>query len=106
MNPPSVYELTNPSSQSTSRITNIVKSMELFLSVKLYVSSNELPALRLRGTEIFRVSPAPCARSIRSLPANRLRMHNHVVATRPKSAQHARAISDGWCAGQSGDSQG
>src|SRR4029077_5005047 len=34
MNPPSVYELTNPSSHSTSRITNIVQSIGLFLSVK------------------------------------------------------------------------
>src|SRR6478752_8453880 len=34
MNPPSVYELTNPSSHSTSRITNIVQSIDLFLSVK------------------------------------------------------------------------
>src|SRR6266487_946260 len=34
MNPPIVYELTNPSSQSTSSITNIVQSIGLFLSVK------------------------------------------------------------------------
>src|SRR5215213_5518502 len=34
MNPPSVYELTSPSSHSTSRITNIVQSIGLFLSVK------------------------------------------------------------------------
>src|SRR6476659_1025443 len=34
MNPPSVYELTNPSSHSTNRITNIVQSIGLFLSVK------------------------------------------------------------------------
>src|SRR4026207_2369933 len=34
MNPPIVYELTNPSSHSTSRITNIVQSIGLFLSVK------------------------------------------------------------------------
>src|SRR5262249_18499029 len=34
MNPPSVYELTNPSNHSTSRITNIVQSIGLFLSVK------------------------------------------------------------------------
>src|SRR4029453_3417307 len=34
MNPPNVYELTNPSSHSTSRITNIVQSIGLFLSVK------------------------------------------------------------------------
>src|SRR5215472_7463284 len=34
MNPPSVYELTNPSSHSTRRITNIVQSIGLFLSVK------------------------------------------------------------------------
>src|SRR5438067_3300236 len=34
MNPPSVYELTNPSSHSTSRITNIVQSIGLFLSVE------------------------------------------------------------------------
>src|SRR5215475_7599903 len=34
MNPPSVYELTNPSNHSTNRITNIVQSIGLFLSVK------------------------------------------------------------------------
>src|SRR5204862_78724 len=34
MNPPSVYELTNPSSHSTNKITNIVQSIGLFLSVK------------------------------------------------------------------------
>src|SRR4029453_7561917 len=34
MSPPTVYELTNPSSHSTSRITNIVQSIGLFLSVK------------------------------------------------------------------------
>src|SRR6476660_7667952 len=34
MNPPSVYELTNPSSHSTSRTTIIVQSIDLFLSVK------------------------------------------------------------------------
>src|SRR4029450_13325845 len=41
MNPPSVYELTNPSSHSTSRITNIVQSIGLFLSVKhTYLRTN------------------------------------------------------------------
>src|SRR5262245_50374996 len=34
MNPPIVYELTNPSSHSTRRITNTVQSIGLFLSVK------------------------------------------------------------------------
>jgi hypothetical protein len=34
MNPPIVYELTNPSNHSTSRITNIVQSIGWFLSVK------------------------------------------------------------------------
>src|SRR6266699_3404163 len=33
MNPPSVYELTKPRSHSTSRITNIVQSIRLFLSL-------------------------------------------------------------------------
>ena len=41
MNPPSVYELTSPSSHSTSRITNIVQSIGLFLSVKhTYLRTN------------------------------------------------------------------
>src|SRR5215813_13941942 len=34
MNPPSVYELTSPSNHSTNRMTNIVQSIGLFLSVK------------------------------------------------------------------------
>src|SRR5439155_617512 len=33
MNPPSVYELTKPRSHSTSRITNMVQSIRLFLSL-------------------------------------------------------------------------
>jgi hypothetical protein len=32
MNPPIVYELTKPSSQSTSRMTNIVQSIMVSLS--------------------------------------------------------------------------
>jgi len=47
MNPPKVYELTSPSSQSTSKITNIVHSIELFLSVKSYLASHEPLPLRL-----------------------------------------------------------
>jgi len=48
MNPPKVYELTRPSSQSTSKITNIVQSMG-FLSVESYLASREGLGLRLSG---------------------------------------------------------
>src|SRR6266481_6402171 len=101
MNPPSVYELTNPSSHSTSRITNIVQSIRLFLSVKLYVSSNELLPLRLCGTEISAISPTPCASSIRSLPADRGRIHNRVGSTRPQPAQRDLVILCSWYADRS-----
>ena len=52
MNPPNVYELTNPSSQSTSKITNIVQSIR-FLSVKSYLASHEVVALRLSKLKIL-----------------------------------------------------
>src|SRR5215469_7582507 len=40
MNPPSVYELTTPSSHSTSRITNIVQSIEsLLVATEIHIGS-------------------------------------------------------------------
>src|SRR6266496_2413967 len=56
MNPPSVYELTSPSSQSTSKITNIVHSM-IFLSVRSHVPSCDAVPLRLWKPKFLHSSP-------------------------------------------------
>src|SRR5690348_13678692 len=67
MNPPSVYELTKPRSHSTSRITNIVQSIGLFLSVRSYVSSHEPLPLRLSGFRFL-----TCLQSDTQIPVVRL----------------------------------
>src|SRR6266496_32392 len=56
MNPPSVYELTSPSSQSTSKITNTVHSIT-FLSVGSHVPSCDAVPLRLWKAKFLHGSP-------------------------------------------------
>src|SRR5215467_8246340 len=92
MNPPKVYELTSPRSQSTSKITNIVQSIGLFLSVKAYLASHEPLPLRLWEREIPTVSPSPRANSSCSLPANCGLTRNHIGPVRRELAPRDHAI--------------
>src|ERR1700745_1421996 len=101
MNPPSVYELTNPSNHSTSRITNIVQSIGWFPFGSTYLSSHEPLPLRLCETEIFKVSPTSRADSSRWPRVSRGQIRNHVERPRPRFARHGRAISYSWCADRS-----